>query len=277
MNVSDKFEAWRPAAKPILNASDTVMAGYVALHTQEAKYTAIALQKMRGEVEVWCRMLSLYNQALRQEHEAPWPEGDVRFTAWHLRIRLASVAAGTSKVVLDAGLAGYYVQAFALIRHLLETWRQLAYIGIRPEDAHRWLPGEGGTPAVERKVGTMVAALHRHAKDTGDLELASNLRQVNSMVSVLRKAAHPSGLALFQTETGVAAHTQLGANFHRSTCAWLMSWGTLATAMLLHEIEKDTAVDEAWKTEFHEVSVARAALHKQLDNDDVHDETAEGR
>ena len=59
---------------------------------------------------------------MRREHD--WGEDDPSDAcwSWSVRLNLASGAAATAKLTLDAALAGYYSPAYGLLRHLAETW-----------------------------------------------------------------------------------------------------------------------------------------------------------
>jgi hypothetical protein len=185
-------------------------------------------------------MLTLLDTALRRTHEFDG-EKDPDGIAWLLRIRLAAVAAGTSKVVLDAAIAGYYVQGFALIRHMLETWRQIVYVAIRPLEARRWYPAEDGTPRREPSENTITNVLRRHRP------VAALAGAVEQSMRNLNEAAHPSGLALGQMATARPEHNQLGANFLEPMCLDLLARGTFANYLILRELRRDVAVPEAWR------------------------------
>ena len=90
-----------------------VIGGYRTLHLQEAKDTGIALANMPAEIAVWHRYLTLFDRTMRKEHISPSENQDDARTAWGLRLSLASAAAASAKLTLDAALAGYYFQAFA--------------------------------------------------------------------------------------------------------------------------------------------------------------------
>jgi hypothetical protein len=119
------------------------IAGYRTLHLQEAKYTGIALANMPAEIAVWHRYLTLFNRTMRKEHVSPSENRDDVRTAWGLQLSLASAASSSAKLILDATLAGYYSQAFALIRHMLETWQQMAYVRLNERAARQWFSPDG--------------------------------------------------------------------------------------------------------------------------------------
>ena len=62
---------------------------------------------------------------MRREYEWPKTEPDDEYWSWKARLNLAIVAESTAKLVLDASLAGYYSQAYGMLRHMVETWEQM--------------------------------------------------------------------------------------------------------------------------------------------------------
>jgi hypothetical protein len=64
---------------------------------------------------------SCQGSTMRREHD--WGEDDPSdaYWSWSVRLNLASGAAATAKLTLDAALAGYYSPAYGLLRHLAET------------------------------------------------------------------------------------------------------------------------------------------------------------
>jgi hypothetical protein len=177
-------------------------------------------------------------------------DADPHGIAWLLRLRLATVATGTTKMVVDAALAGYYVQGFSLVRNMLETWRQMVYVTIRPREAARWYAAADGSPAREPSENTITTAL-RSYPPVKELALV-----VEAVMKDMNKAAHPSGLAISQTATGKGAHNQLGANFLEPLCMDLFARGTFATYLILQELRQDVPVPEEWTQELEAVDAA---------------------
>ncbi len=243
------------ACKPMLDGTAQLIAGYKAFHDQEGKYTAIALQEMPDAVAVWYRFLTLYDSMLRREHASPFDDRDVQHKAWHLRLQLSSTAAATAKLVLDASLAGYYSQAFGLIRHMYETWQQMVYVRFNPAAAHQWYTPDGIRMPQEPAPDTITNGARKFARKDPELEL--NALEVERQIKGLNKGAHPSGLAVSQNTTGKPGWSQLGANFNRKLLAQAVSTGTVALALLLHETARSVPVADAWRTEFEAIVEAR--------------------
>ena len=77
-----------------------------------------------------------------------------------------------------------------------------------------------------------------------------NLKAVEKEISDLNKGAHPTVLAVMQTDTPDPELRQLGANFNPELFWRTWSIGTVALALLLHEIAQIVEVDVDWWTEF---------------------------
>jgi len=248
------------ACKPTLDGTADVIAGYRAFHVQEGKYTALALDAMPDAVATWYRLLSLFDRALRREHESPSTELDDQHRVWEIRLRLVSTSAATAKLALDATLAGYYSQAYALLRHLLETWQQMVYVRVNPSEAKRWWSPDGILPASVPSTNKITNGLTAFGKT--DRELGHNAAQVVIMIKEFHKGAHPSGLIVSQTNAGKAGFAQLGANFDRRFLANVMSKGTAAMALLLQEYARTSSVDTAWREEFAKILQSRTRWHE---------------
>jgi hypothetical protein len=251
------------ACKPMLPGNRELIAGYIFMHHQEAKYTAIALKEMPEAVATWYRYLELFNQAIRREHESGETGPTPAWFSWHLRIHLVATATGTAKLTLDAGLAGYYSQAFALIRHMLETWRQMVYARLFPSEADRWYTLESGRPPCEPGRNTIKKELDKYAKRTGDRELKQQLAVVTQKIENCDDGAHPSAMAVAQLKTGKPGFSQLGANYIESQSAALVSIGTFAIALLLDELQKLVALDETWSDELRDIHQQRDRWHER--------------
>ena len=226
------------ACKPMLDGTEEHRR-LKALHEQEARYTEFALREMPDAVALWYRYLTLYDKALRREHESPSTFDD-HHRAWDSRLRLASTAAATSKLALDAALAGYYSQAFALLRHMLETWQQMVYVRINPAAAQQWYSPDGKRQPTEPLQSTIVNKLRKYGKQ--DRELGHNAAEIERQITYLHKGAHPSGLAAAQVETGKPGFLQLGANYDRRFLGHVMSKGIVAQALLVKELTASVPV-----------------------------------
>src|SRR5215217_5667453 len=101
---------------------------------------------------------------MRREHD--WGEDDPSdaYWSWSVRLNLATGAAATAKLTLDAALAGYYSQAYGLLRHMAETWEQMVYLRLNEQAAKRWFSPDGVTPAQEPSQGAILRGIRKRGK-----------------------------------------------------------------------------------------------------------------
>jgi hypothetical protein len=96
-----------------------------------------------------------------------------------------------------------------------------------------------------------------------------NLNTVEKEICDLNKGAHPTVLAVMQTDTPDPEQRQLGANFNSELFSRTWSIGTIALALLLHEIGRIVEIDADWWTEFGAIATERARLHERLPEGDA--------
>ena len=183
----------------------------------------------------------------RQEHDSESTGPDDTYWSWSVRLNLASSAIATAKLILDAALAGYYSQAYGLLRHMAESWEQMVFLRLNESAALQWFSPDETSPAREPSQGTILRGIRKHGKK--ERELLDNLTLVEKMIGELNKGAHPSGLMMVQVSTETPGMRQLGANFNKDLLGVIMDRGTVFMAMLLREIEYIVPVEDAWQAE----------------------------
>ncbi len=253
--------------KHVLPTPPEVHAGYRTLHIQEATYTRKALEAMPDAVANWYGYLTLYDQTLRREHEWPQDESSDAYWSWSVRLNLAAGALASTKLALDAALAGYYSQAYGLLRHMAETWEQMVYLRFNEEAGKQWFSPDGVQPAREPSQGTILRGIRRHGKS--ERGLLGNLNVVEEKVQALNKGAHPSGLMMVQVSTTTPGMRQLGGPLNEALLGACMDLGTVLMALLHHEIQHIAPVDADWETPFDALGEdrrqwQRAAFHQEL-------------
>jgi hypothetical protein len=238
------------AAKPMLAVEAPIASGYVNLHETEAHQTLLSLEAMPEAVRVMYRYLTVYDGMMRREHDC---DGDL---ACQLRLRLAAVAASTMKASLDLALAGYYSPAYALVRHLLETWQALAYLRINPSAARQWFSPDGtrrARPPSRRRIANRVSQ-----PGSGFEEMQANAQTVKRMIEKCHDGAHPSMLTMLQPEIGRDDYMQLGGNFQRRYLAEWMSHATAAFALVIHEVAHTIETDDQFAEDFGPIHAERS-------------------
>jgi hypothetical protein len=196
----------------------------------------------------------------RQEHDSESTGPDDTYWSWSVRLNLASGAIATAKLTLDAALAGYYSQAYGLLRHMAETWEQMVFLRLNESTALRWFSPDETSPAREPSQGTILRGIRKHGKK--ERGLLDNLTLVEKMICELNKGAHPSGLMMVQVSTETPGMRQLGANFNKDLLGVIMDRGTVFMAMLLREIEYIVPVEDAWQAESDLLGEEQRQWHK---------------
>jgi hypothetical protein len=251
----------------VLNAPPEVVAGYRTLHLEEARYPGIALQCTPAEIAVWHQYLTLFNKTMRREHISLSANQDDAHTSWGLRLSLASAAVASAKLTLDATLAGYYSQAFASIRHMLETWQQMAYVRLNEPAARQLFSPDGVREPHQPNQNTIARGIRRFGKS--DPVVLQDLGVVETEISNLKEGAHPTVLTVMQTVTADPEQLRLGATFNPDLFRRTWRIGIVALAPLLHEIVQIVQVDEDWWNEFGEIRAERSRLHDLAEGDNA--------
>lgn len=243
----------------VLPANDDLLAGYLTLEREERRYTSWAIARHSAFVDVWYQFPSLLKSGIENAgNEDSQPE----FTPpRELAFQFIAAAGGTVKLVLDAGLAGYYAQAYTLVRHLFETWLRLEYIKLRPEMADCWFVGSKGQepqPPGEQKVHTYVL---RSTK--GDRR--ATVQQVLNKLQDLNKMAHPSQFTLQQT-VGARENTfNIGANYDPELCVGVLHEGASGLRLILTALHELSPQPSEWRESLREAMSDQAkALELEL-------------
>jgi hypothetical protein len=241
------------AYKPILAGPQNAVRGYVVLHNQESKHVDIALQEMPNDAIAWYLCLTLMDDAIRREHESPEPGPSAGWYSWNFRLQLLATAIATSKSGLDAVLAGYYSQAYALQRHLLETWRLLAFSRTHPAEVHRWYPNIDGSKNHPPNESKVMSSLYKLAKKNHDSTLVTNLDAVDNLIKQCNDGAHPSYLVVAQSRTENTGHSQMASGYQKDLAATTMNNGIAATMLVLSEAIHLIPLEPEWKVQYGEL------------------------
>jgi len=237
---------------PMLDGPDELLAGYIGFYNRECRSTHVALQELKPLIITWYRLLTLMDVALGRDHQ--FEGNDELLHSWHLRLGFASAGAATSKMVLDATLAGLYVQGNALARHMLEMWQRMAFVQLRPDLAHLWFNKPDGSVNREPGTGTIQTTLRKLWKDKALVD------QVEKHVTLLAQAAHPTGFTLGQLRTSETTSLAFGGHYIRPLSLRLIDRATLATALILREVMNDIPLTDEWHDEF-ELTLADRQTH----------------
>lgn len=226
----------------VLNRDPKSTRGYRYLHNQEQKYMQMAVQCFQDGFELWHRAISAFYDCLVGEHEiqaGPSEDSKHRIASWNIRLKVASVALTSSKMALDATQFGYYSQALMITRHILESWKVIAYLYENPSKSVEWVSFDGlpFQSKVDRKSINTYLANHDRYRE--------RFNAVKTNIAFTQGHAHPSGGALVQTTSGKPAFSQLGANLEPFSCISCIDVATFAGLMVFQELvnQADTKLE----------------------------------
>jgi hypothetical protein len=211
---------------------------------------------------LWYRLLTLFDAAFaRLEHatEDDYQNLDeLNPLARELRLRLLAMAGGTSKMDLDGAMAGYYSQCFGLIRHMIESFFQIAFVRHFPEEAVRWFDQPGG-PAGRLYVLPYDQVKRRVRRDS-DEEDQNLIDYIDQVFEDMHKGAHPSSILLGQMVGEVEGTIVVGASYKDEFAIRVLDRGIAATYWLLGEMQHTEPMSDLWKVEFGAIFRAHQAM-----------------
>jgi hypothetical protein len=85
---------------------------------------------------------------------------------------------------------------------------------------------------------------------------------VERLIVEFHTGAHPSAMVVAQAASDDPDRLYLGAKLDRRHLANVVSKGTAAMALPLHEIALSLPIDDAWRAEFESIAEARRAWHE---------------
>jgi hypothetical protein len=115
------------------------MEAYCSLDEGELQHRTVSVLAHAEGFGLWMGILSLFHDAFSHRYTFD-TDPLVAYASALFRMDLLVLAGGNVKPAIDAALAGYYSGCMALERHMLETWRRVAYVRLHPNDVWRWIP-----------------------------------------------------------------------------------------------------------------------------------------
>lgn len=235
--------------RPILDVSHELLDGYLLLESDERQFTALALSEHSDFVALWYRYLNLLKLGVRGDGK--WREAPELSVRDQLAIRFIAIASGTAKLILDAGLAGYYTQAYSLVRHLFETWFRLEYIRMRPDEAIKWFASDDGVERYPPKEGR----IHSYVESHADKNLKPTVTMVKERIAQLNKMAHPSE-QIFQQSVGITANVfKFGANYIPDLSVSVLHEGASGLRFILRALNDVLPQSDEWNNALREADV----------------------
>lgn len=227
---------------PVLDLPPDELAGYLAFDDEEQHFRSIAIRRHEALVRVWYKLLRLYHEAVLEQRKSPF-ETDPSH-AEELRIQFIAVAGGTAKIVFDCALAGYYTQAFMMVRHLFETWVRMCFVRIRPDQANRWYDETSDPTQKPPEPKTMHSAI-RKSMTQKDEELL--LTRVLDTIKRMNTMSHPSHHTMLQTVVEDSGKIKIGGNYIPDMCRSALHEGASALRILLQEWAHSFPFSKVWR------------------------------
>lgn len=174
-----------------------------------------------------------------------------------MALDLLGLSGTTSKPAVDALVVGYYSQAYALIRTMLETWRRAAYLRVHPQGIDKWWPEQDERddadvsefarlrPPDAKQIARALNAIGSH-----DLDAALDL--IRTGIKHMHSGAHPSVEAVTQLweESG---RRNFGPNYKKEHCEFGLQWGLIANLFLANEIHPLIPQPDDWEHELDQL------------------------
>ncbi|MDF3042505.1 MAG: hypothetical protein K0Q71_5211 [Thermomicrobiales bacterium] len=231
---------------------DAVMWAYAHEDALDRALRDITASEQHVFITAWLFGLDLFAAAFGPDSDRGTsaritPAGDASFP---LRCQLLARAARAAKPTLDLILSGYYREAWALERTMLDEWAQSIYLRLQPTD--------GPVPTCEPTWRESARVIVDH----GDERDRSLLAEATAHWEFLAVGVRPlSG----QTVAPLDADPQNGtfqAAYHAPSCALALSCGLFIQVALLAEVAALEGHPEAWLTWYATFVDVAGPLHR---------------
>lgn len=244
--MTSKFSVPDLGIPPILTGPPEGVEGYYQLERLERRVGGRTLARHSVEGSLWYRLLGLHWTAFSRTFHFDGPD-HVRL-AQSLRSELLGLGLASSKAALDLLLVGYYSPAYAVIRHMMESWCACRYVEKWPEKADAYYaPMSGQSEAPERPpVKNMLHRLKQHASDERDVQL---FNRAYMSWQAMSNGSHPSGVGIVQTHGPAGDRGVIGATYHPALWADGIRHGLHAAFLLVHETGRLQRQGKEWEDE----------------------------
>jgi len=227
-----------------------LLLGYNAIEMHDSELRQVSCERHVHVVTLWLNALALFADAFapgRVFNSNADEDDSVTRKAYALRLQLLGLSGRNSKPALDLIVAGYYTEAFALIRGMLEGWARTLYIRLRPHEYHRWYESE--TELAEgqlRKKEPSFGEVDGVIAADGDTEDRAFFDEANLRFRLLSMGTHPSGHGITQIhdyERGVMLFNPV---YREDLCLHAFYHGLFAQRVLLDEVVSLGPQSEDW-------------------------------
>lgn len=233
------------------------MRSYYQLELLEDNIRARSRRSYSKPLDMWNRFLNLFSLAFSRAYE--WDESTTatESKARTLAMDLLALAGTTSKPTIDALVDGYYSQAYALLRSLLETWRRVVYLRLDPEIVESWFPDE--QPAIDTPGEGLIVRPPSAKKiaaaigSSGSHELESQLELIRSGIESMHVGSHPS-LEGTTRLWGDAGKRYFGPTYKPTYLEFGLQWGLIALLFLAAELHTQFSQADDWANELQRLN-----------------------
>lgn len=244
------------------------MEPYHALDEIELRARLTATREHRTGFVLWLRELSLFSTAFNRGYDFSSEPNRELIASYMFRLELLGLAGTNFKLTLDALLAGYYSACMALERHMLETWRRVAYARLSTWDIWRWYPQqmwpadvkptpEGQVAGIEGTMPTKIPSAKQIAnviEQMGTDRDKAYLPTVSQGFDLLNDHAHPTLEGTTQTwDPDNPNRNVFGPTFSDLHCRRCLTRGLTTGMMLLEETALIDPLGDDWFAELVEV------------------------
>ena len=247
------------------------MEAYCSLDEGELQHRSAAVLAHGDGFALWMGVLSLYHAAFTHPYTFDTKPRETYASAL-FRLDLLGLAGGNIKLAMDAALAGYYSACMGLERHMLETWRRVAYARLHPKDVWCWVPRsvwptdvqpasdslsakQGGMPTSIPKADQIADTITTLGDDVDRMFLA----KVRAGFDSLSDHSHPSFAGATQTwQPSDLQRRNFGPTYQESLALRCLDWGLVASAMLLTEVGRLAPQGASWDAQLDQLKVDSA-------------------
>jgi hypothetical protein len=229
-------DAVASAATAIPGQSTSLLLGYVRENARDDAVRRVSATAQHPAISAWLFAIDLFRAAFasdRVDGTPPLitPAVDLSFA---LRRQFLAGAARAAKPALDLILAGYYREAWALERTMLDEWAECVYLRLQPPET----PLPPCEPAW-REVARL-GATRGDAADRAFLEEATS--RWDFLTVAVRPLSGHTALTLEADPDSVAFQ----AAYHAEFCELALSCGLFIHCALLREVASLTEQPPQW-------------------------------
>lgn len=203
-------------------------------------------------IALWLIAIKLASDAFApgQSYRSPENADAAERKAYRLRLQLLGLSTRGAKPALDLLLAGYYTEAFGLIRTMLDGWCRSLYVRLRPTEYGRWYSPEQANIdplQVVRKAEPNLGEIDGVITADGDADDRRFFEEANLRFRLLSAGTHPSGEGITQVVDNGSQVLLFNPFYRENLCRHGFNHGLFALLILLDEVDCIGEQSQGWK------------------------------